>query len=116
MNEPFREAAAHPDATAHPAACRGAVDEADVWRALSTVIDPEIGLDIVTVGLVYEVECVDDVARVRFTLTTPGCPMEAIISQGVRNAVESVAGVRAVDPELVWDPPWHPGMIREDAW
>jgi metal-sulfur cluster biosynthetic enzyme len=116
MNEIFREAAARLDAAVPPAATPEAAGEADVWSALSTVIDPEIGLDIVTVGLVYGVECADGVARVRFTLTTPGCPMQDVISDGIHNAVETVPGVREVIPELVWEPQWHPGMIREDAW
>jgi metal-sulfur cluster biosynthetic enzyme len=121
MNESFHQAAARLDALPVPpadgaAAARGAIDEADVWRALSTVIDPEIGLDIVSVGLVYGVECLDDVVQVRFTLTTPGCPMQAVIGDGIRNAVGGVAGVGEVISDLVWEPAWHPGMIREDAW
>jgi metal-sulfur cluster biosynthetic enzyme len=81
--------------------------------ALRTVIDPEIGLDIVTVGLIYDVELNADVARVTFTLTTRGCPMEQHISQGIVRALSSVPGIASVDLNLVWDPRWHPGMIQE---
>ena len=80
-------------------------------QALTTVIDPEIGLDIITLGLVYELEVRDDVARVVHTLTTPGCPMERIITDGIRSAAGMVEGVRRVETELVWEPAWHPGMI-----
>ncbi len=86
-----------------------------IWTALSTVIDPELGLDIVTLGLVYGVTVDDQCARIVYTLTTPGCPMERIITDGVRNAVTHVEGITRVDTEIVWDPAWHPGMIDPRA-
>jgi metal-sulfur cluster biosynthetic enzyme len=97
-------------------------DSTEVWNALRTVMDPEIGLDIVTLGLVYDVtvrtlpQTVGDVVRVTHTLTTPGCPMEAVITSGIRSAVGRVAGVGAVETNLVWDPMWHSGMIAPGAW
>lgn len=87
-----------------------------LWSALSTVIDPEIGLDIVTLGLVYGAEVDGDVARITHTLTTPGCPMERIISDGIRAAASQVMGIRSVESRIVWDPAWHSGMIAPDAW
>lgn len=87
-----------------------------IWEALGTVIDPEIGLDIVTVGLVYEVELIENAVRVSFTLTTPGCPMEKIITDGILNAVGAVPGVDHVLPNLIWEPRWHPGMMKEESW
>lgn len=80
-------------------------------RALEMVIDPEVGLDIVTMGLVYEVALIDDVAHVTHTLTSRGCPLEAVITQGIRDAIAFVRDVRGVETHLVWEPAWHPGMI-----
>jgi metal-sulfur cluster biosynthetic enzyme len=86
-----------------------------IWTALSTVIDPELGLDIVTLGLVYGVEVDGPAARVTYTLTTPGCPMGRHITQGVRAAALGVKGIGRVDTEIVWEPAWNPGMIEPRA-
>ncbi len=88
---------------------------ATIWTALATVLDPELGLDIVTLGLVYDVVLDDTTARITYTLTTPGCPMERAITDGVRRAVSAVQGVDRVDTHIVWEPVWHPGMIASDA-
>jgi metal-sulfur cluster biosynthetic enzyme len=87
-----------------------------LWRNLATVIDPEIGLDIVTLGLVYGVQVTDDVAVITHTLTTPGCPMERIITDGIRAAVMQTEGICGVETHIVWEPAWHSGMIAPDAW
>ena len=86
-----------------------------IWTALSTVIDPELGRDIVTLGLVYDVAVDGATARITFTLTTPGCPMERIITDGVRSAALGVDGITRVDTHIVWDPAWHPGMIAPNT-
>ncbi len=88
---------------------------AAIWTALATVLDPELGVDIVTLGLVYGVEADDAAARVTYTLTTPGCPMERAITDGVRAAMLAVEGISRVDTRIVWEPAWHPGMIAPNA-
>lgn len=86
-----------------------------IWTALATVIDPELGLDIVTLGLVYGVEVDGPIARITHTLTTPGCPMERVITDGIHSAVAAVAGIERVETHVIWDPAWHPGMIAPGA-
>jgi metal-sulfur cluster biosynthetic enzyme len=87
-----------------------------LWRSLASVIDPEIGLDIVTLGLVYGVTIDDDTARITHTLTTPRCPLEGLITERIRTATAQVEGVRRVETTLVWEPGWHSGMIAPNAW
>jgi metal-sulfur cluster biosynthetic enzyme len=90
------------------------INRGEVMDALALVIDPEIGLDIVTLGLVHRVDIIDMAVRVTFTLTTPHCPLEGVITQGIVQAVETVRGVEQVLPDLVWEPRWDPTMIREE--
>ncbi len=86
-----------------------------VYEALQDVIDPEIGLDIVTLGLVYEVAVDDGTVAVAFTLTTRGCPMERAIKGGILQAVGQLPGVADVRVRVVWEPRWDPGRIQKGA-
>ncbi len=92
------------------------IDLDEVREALRTVVDPEIGLDIVTLGLVYELAAEGGTLRVTHTLTTPGCPMESEIAYGIEAVALGVPGVDRVERKLVFEPRWEPGMIQEGAW
>ena len=82
---------------------------------LRDVIDPEIGLNIVDLGLVYDVGLAGDgVAVIRMTLTTPGCPLGGYITDSINDTLASVPGVTDVDVRIVWDPPWDPDAMMSD--
>jgi metal-sulfur cluster biosynthetic enzyme len=87
----------------------------DVQDALSNVIDPELGLDFVELGLIYEVEIDDDQVYVTFTLTSPGCPIGPQVSEQIEEFVGELDGVSRVYPKMVFSPPWTPEMMSEDA-
>lgn len=86
-----------------------------VVAALGNVIDPELGIDVVNLGLVYEVNIVGPAVMVEMTLTTPGCPLHASIGEDVRRQVGAVPGVGDIDLEIVWDPPWTPENMTDAA-
>ncbi len=87
----------------------------EVYKALSSVLDPEVGVNIVDLGLVYEVLCEKDRIAVTITLTSAGCPMGDQIVEEAKQAVDSVAEGRHAHVELVWEPFWRPDMMSEDA-
>ena len=86
-----------------------------IRAALSAVEDPELGVDVVSLGLVYDVDVVGDRARVTYTLTTMGCPVAPVIEHDIATAALEVDGVERVDLELVFDPPWSPDRMSEDT-
>jgi metal-sulfur cluster biosynthetic enzyme len=92
-----------------------AVTEDDVMDALSNVIDPELGLDFVELGLIYGVSISDGNVHVTFTLTTPGCPIGPQVNEQIEEFVGELDGVRSVESEMVFTPPWSPEMMSEDA-
>jgi len=100
------------------------ITEAEILETLRQVIDPELGCNIVDLGLIYSVTITrgrdvpspdSPAAKVAvvMTLTTPGCPMHESIRWGAQNALLTLHGVEAAEVEVVWDPPWHPSMMTE---
>jgi metal-sulfur cluster biosynthetic enzyme len=86
-----------------------------VYEALEEVIDPELGLDFVSLGLVYEVEIQGSDVYVTFTLTYPGCPIGPQVAEQVKEFVGELEGVEEVVPAMVFTPPWTPDKMSEDA-
>jgi FeS assembly SUF system protein len=88
----------------------------DIVQALKTVYDPEIPADIYEIGLIYKIEIADDRSvNVDMTLTTPNCPSAQELPMMVENAVASVPGVGEVKVAVVWDPPWEPSRMSDEA-
>jgi metal-sulfur cluster biosynthetic enzyme len=90
-----------------------AITDQAVLEALRQVVDPELGCNIVDLGLVYSISIVDRKVTVVMTLTTPGCPMHESIRWGAQNALLCLESVDEAEVEVVWDPPWHPSMMTE---
>jgi metal-sulfur cluster biosynthetic enzyme len=88
-----------------------APSERAIREALATVFDPELGMSIVDLGLVYDVRVRGGAVAVTMTLTAPGCPIHDVMPQWVRGAVMQVPGVEHVDVTLTFDPPWTPDRI-----
>ena len=88
----------------------------DIIAALKTVYDPEIPADIYELGLIYRVDIEDDrTVKIEMTLTAPGCPVAGEMPVWVHDAVAAVEGVMDVDVDLVFDPPWTPDRMSEEA-
>lgn len=96
----------------------GSLEEA-IWSQLKTVFDPEIPVNVVDLGLIYDcrIEETDGkkTARVRMTLTAPGCGMGPAIAADARSRILALDGIEEADVELVWDPPWNQSMISEEG-
>ena len=104
-------------ASAHGASSesQATVTKEVVMHQLSDIYDPEIPIDIVNLGLIYEVEIEGPKVHVQMTMTAPGCPSSAQIAQEAQFVIEELPGVEEAWIEIVWDPPWDPGKMSEDA-
>ena len=91
------------------------VEQAELVERLATVIDPELGIDIVNLGLVSGAEMVDGVAQILMTTTTPACPIGSYLSDAIRWALLGLDGVLDVEVELTHEPPWSPERMSEEA-
>ena len=91
------------------------VSKEEVLKALSEVYDPEIPVNIVDLGLIYDITIRDGDVHIKMTLTAPGCPLHMAMEQWVKEAVKKVKGVKNVTVEFVWDPPWTPERMSDKA-
>ena len=89
--------------------------DTEVMEVLRQVEDPELGMDIVELGLMYDVEVDGPKVKVLYSLTSMGCPAGAMIADGIVDAARSVPGVAEVEAELTFDPPWTPDRMSDDA-
>lgn len=90
------------------------ITEEDVYNAISTVIDPEVGFDIVSLGLIYGVKIEEEGnVHVTMTLSTKGCPLHELIQQWTRESVEKLEGVTQCSIEIVWEPAWNISMAND---
>lgn len=98
--------------TTHPAL----PGESEIREALRYVVDPEVGVNIVDLGLVYAIDVKPEALRIALTMTSPACPMGQMIVDDVHEVVDALtpAGM-TVDVDLVWEPPWEPAMMTEAA-
>lgn len=86
-----------------------------VYEALLDCYDPEIPVNIVDLGLIYDVEVDGEKVAVKMTLTAPGCGMGAMIAADAKEKIMALDGVADATVDLVWDPPWNPSMINDEA-
>ena len=87
----------------------------DMIEAMRQVEDPELGMDIVELGLLYDAEVEGPRVKVLYSLTSIGCPAGPLIQQNIEEVVRSLPGVEDVETELTWDPPWTPDKMSDDA-
>ena len=90
-------------------------NETEVLEMLRQVEDPELGMDIVDLGLLYDVEVVGPRVKVTHSLTSMGCPVGPLIQEDINRVTRELPGVEDVDVELTWDPPWTPDKMSDDA-
>ncbi|MNP08393.1 hypothetical protein D3C76_1004600 [compost metagenome] len=86
-----------------------------IMECLKEVYDPELGVNIVDLGLIYDLQFVEGKVTIVMTLTTPGCPMHDMIVGGVERALETLPEVLSVAVEVVWEPAWSPALMSDEA-
>ena len=88
----------------------------ELFQAISTVIDPEVGFNLVEMGLIYDASCDEDGnVKVTMTLSTKACPLHQMILQWVKEAVEKLSNINSVDVEVVWEPEWNITMADDNV-
>jgi metal-sulfur cluster biosynthetic enzyme len=90
-------------------------DQAQIYETLKHIYDPEVGINIVDMGLIYSLDIADNKVEITMTLTSPGCPAGPQILSQVDSQVKTLDGIEEVDIKVVWSPPWSPDMLSEEA-
>ena len=103
-----------PESTSHIETASSLLED-QAWEVLRQVYDPELALDVVNLGLIYELRLNPPEAYVRMTLTTRGCPLHDAIQSGVEAALRTLPGIQQVQVELTWEPPWSPARLSPEA-
>lgn len=101
--------------TNHGAAQSITISKEHVYTALRDIYDPEIPVNVVDLGLIYDVKIIDDWVGVKMTLTSQGCGMSTQIANAVRERVAALPGVVDADVRIVWQPAWNPSMMSDEA-
>lgn len=91
------------------------VSEEEVMDVLGEIEDPETKVDLVNMGFIYDVEVDEDKVSIEMTLTSPGCPMHSVFTDKVEEGVGELEGVDEVEVDVVFDPPWSPDMMSDEA-
>jgi len=91
------------------------ISKEQVFEALKNVFDPEIPINVVDMGLIYEIEVQEETVSIKMTLTAPGCPMHTVIAQDVKDQVKEKTGAKEVNVQMVWEPRWTPDRMSQDA-
>ena len=91
------------------------VDKEDVMKVLKNCYDPEIPINIVDLGLIYDVKVKGSKVGIKMTLTAPGCPMSGMIIEDIKQKIKKIKSVKEVDVKLVWSPPWSPKRMSASA-
>ena len=91
------------------------IDRRKIVRQLREVIDPELGVNIVDLGLVYNILIDDGRVVLEYTVTTPGCPMRRYLQQQIEKRLETIEEIEDYETKLVWEPEWNVDMIKEDV-
>ena len=89
--------------------------EQEVWEKLKTIPDPELNISLVDLGLIYEVKIKAESVYIKLTLTTIGCPLFGVIQKTIEDKVKEVPGIKNVQTELTFDPPWSMDLMSEEA-
>ena len=90
------------------------MNEEEIKKALTNVVDPDLGIDIVSLGLIYEIKIKEQNVTVIFTLTFPGCPYADFIIEEIEEALKNIKGIKKAEVKLTFDPPWTPERIDPD--